>query len=144
MNKILKWVLIVVACFFGLIIVLGFMKGVTNTESKNQANNEPNKKIVNVETQPEPTKQTPIVQTIGQVWMTAKNWDADPQVDGLKFYLNPKDKDDSKVDSAGVLSMKLWKMVEVNYETKCLKRDGDLLDSWDNLPIKEEDYGIFG
>jgi len=118
MNKILKWVLIVVACFFGLIIVLGFMKGVTNTESKNQANNEPNKKIVNVETQPEPTKQTPIVQTIGQVWMTAKNWDADPQVDGLKFYLNPKDKDDSKVDSAGVLSMKLWKMVEVNYETK--------------------------
>ncbi|UZE93919.1 MAG: hypothetical protein IB618_04135 [Candidatus Pacearchaeota archaeon] len=84
------------------------------------------------------------VQTIGDVYFLAKNWDSDSEVDGLEFDLNPKDKDDSLVMTDGKVSIKLWKIVQQGYENKCLKRNEDLLESWDNIQVKKGDYSIFG
>lgn len=86
--------------------------------------------------------QATTVQTIGDVIMSAENWDADPEVDGLEFDLSPRDKDDVQVESEGTISIKLWKTI--GYDDKCLKRDEDLLEQWNNIKVTKGDYSIFG
>jgi len=89
-------------------------------------------------------EQTLPVQTIGDIYLLAKNWDADPEIDGLEFSLTPADSNGNMVKSPGHVSAKLWKAVTVGYESKCLKRDSDLLESWNNVLLNEENYGFMG
>lgn len=139
------WILTGIIIVFGLVFVLGIIGSLTTNNSNSSLQTPDHQVSEKVEASKELTKPAPTtVQTIGQVWITTNNWDADPEVDGLKFDLNPKDKDGSQVDSSGIISIKLWKMVAVGFEDKCLKRDEDLLESWDNISVKEEDYNLFG
>jgi hypothetical protein len=90
------------------------------------------------------------VTTLGQVWMSAENFDADPEIDGLKFSLQPKDSNGNVVASAGTVFVKLWKLecVENNeyigcVNTACTKKDKDLLETW-SIPINKDAYGWSG
>lgn len=128
------WVLTGILGLTILIIGIGVLSGLSgNTPSSNESS--PNSSISN---NPQPTTVT----TIGTVHMLGRSWDADPEVDGLEFYLAPKDKDDSLVKADGIISIKLWKMVQVDFEYKCLKRAEDLLESWNNIVVSHNDYSI--
>jgi hypothetical protein len=122
-----------------LIIGVGVLSGLSGNIPTSNANS-PNSSAPasSSSNNPQPTTVT----TIGTVYMLGKSWDADPEVDGLEFYLAPKDKDDSLVKADGTISIKLWKMVQVNFEYKCLKRAEDLLDSWNNIVVSHNDYSI--
>jgi len=85
-----------------------------------------------------------VVQTIEPIHFSAKNWDEDPEVDGLEFYLFPKNKDDNAVRSPGIISIKLWKIIKSEEKYECSQKEGDLLERWDNLLVKVDDYGFMG
>ena len=91
---------------------------------------------------PEPTTPTLTeVTTIDIGWPISKNWDADPEVDGIKFDLTPKDADDKMVFTPGVVSAKLW--LEQSFIGGGGK--GDLIQEWSNIQITKDDYNfIFG
>jgi hypothetical protein len=63
------------------------------------------------------------------------NWDADPEVDGIKFNLTPKDIKDRMVETPGVVSAKLW--LELSFpETG----KGDLVQEWSDIQVTKGDY----
>ncbi|MDD5015920.1 MAG: hypothetical protein PHW73_12645, partial [Atribacterota bacterium] len=84
------------------------------------------------------------VQTIGTVYLIGKNWKETAGISGLEFSLDPKDNEDNSVQTDGIISAKLWKEVQINFENKCLKRPEDLLDHWDNVQINKDDFGFMG
>jgi hypothetical protein len=145
------WILTSVLAVVVLIIIIGILGGTSydssssNTPSSNAPAsnaNSPNSSAPapSSSNNPQPTTVT----TIGTVYMLGKSWDADPEVDGLSFNLQPQDADGNNVDSAGTVSIKLWKMIEVSFENKCLKRSQDLLEEWNIIPISSNDYGFMG
>jgi hypothetical protein len=81
-------------------------------------------------TPPIPTK----VVTIDIGWPVAKNWDADPEIDGLEFDFTPKDAEDEMVRTSGMVSAKLW--LESLWEGS----KGDLIQEWSNIQITKDDY----
>lgn len=85
-----------------------------------------------------------VVQTIEPIHFSAKNWDEDSEVDGLEFYLFPKNKDDNAVRSPGMISIKLWKIIKSEEKYECSQKEGDLLERWDNLSVTVDDYGFMG
>jgi len=82
---------------------------------------------------PAPTK----VVTIDIGWPTPENWDADPDIDGIKFDLTPKDAEDRMVETPGVISAKLW--LEQSFLEGGGK--GDLIQEWSNIQVTKDDYG---
>lgn len=84
------------------------------------------------ETLAEPTKVT----TIDIGWPMSKNWDADPEVDGIEFDLTPKDAEDKMVETLGVVSAKLW--LEKSFLEGGGK--GDLVQEWSNIQVTKNDY----
>lgn len=62
----------------------------------------------------------------------------------MEFYLNPKDKDDNSIEAEGKVSIKLWEQIQQNFEYKCLKRTEDLLETWDDISVKKENYDFIG
>ncbi len=82
----------------------------------------------------------------------AKNWDADPEVDGIEIELSPKTKNDELVKVDGVVKAKLWRYTCTEYsdvlntciKKECVKSDKALLESW-NIPITKDQFDpIFG
>ncbi|MBE9512948.1 MAG: hypothetical protein IMY77_02685 [Chloroflexi bacterium] len=65
----------------------------------------------------------------------AKNWDADPEVDGIEFNLTPKDAEDNVVETPGVVSAKLWLRLEYPEARK-----GNLVQEWSNIQVDKDDY----
>lgn len=105
---------------------------------------ETSNKETSEEKQPEATKVT----TIGQVSISAANWDADPEVDGLSFWLQPKDAESNLVKTDGKISAKLWKLecTEMSQigcvERKCTKKEKDLIETWNDVAVTKKDYDI--
>lgn len=85
-----------------------------------------------------------VVQTIEPIHFSAKNWDEDPGIDGLEFYLFPKNRYDIAVRSPGTISIKLWRIIKVGEKYECSQTKEDLLERWDNLSVTADDYGVMG
>lgn len=85
-----------------------------------------------------------VVQTIEPIHFSAKNWDEDPEIDGLKFYLFPKNRYDNAVRSPGTISIKLWRIIKLGERYECSQEKEDLLERWDNLSVTADDYGVMG
>jgi hypothetical protein len=81
--------------------------------------------------------------------MAAGNWDADSDIDGLEFYLAPKDTNGNMVKAAGNVQVKLWKLecTETMYGTcmkqGCTKSDSSMVENW-NFQLTADNYGIIG
>jgi len=84
---------------------------------------------------PAPSASTKAVTTIDIGWPMAKNWDADPEVDGIEFGLTPKDAEDKMVETPGVVSAKLWLERPFPETGK-----GDLVQEWSNIQVTKDDY----
>jgi hypothetical protein len=85
-----------------------------------------------------------VVETIEPIHFSAKNWDEDPEVDGLEFYLFPKNRYNNAVRSPGIISIKLWRIIKSGEKFECSQTKEDLLEHWDNLSVNVEDYGFLG
>lgn len=74
------------------------------------------------------------VTTIDVEWGTGpENWDADPETDGIKVCLVPKNADDKMVTTPGMVSAKLWlRLME--------GEKGDLIQEWSGIQITKDDY----
>jgi hypothetical protein len=81
---------------------------------------------------PAPTE----VVTIDIDWPMRDNWDADPEVDGIKFDLTPKDIEDKMVETPGVVSAKLWLERSIFEDGG----KGDLVQEWSGIGITKDDY----
>jgi len=81
---------------------------------------------------PAPTE----VITIDIGWPMAKNWDADMEIDGIEFYLTPKDAEGRTVETAGMVSTKLW------LERSFLEGGGkgELIQEWSDTQVTKDDY----
>ena len=68
----------------------------------------------------------------------AKNWDADPEIDGVEFNLTPKDAQDKMVRTPGTLSAQLW------LEKSFLEGGGKglLVQQWSGIQLTKDDYDI--
>jgi hypothetical protein len=66
-----------------------------------------------------------------------KNWDADPEMDGIAFYLVPKDiKSYVVMPTAGTLSAELW-LEKSMFEGQ---GKGNLVQKWENIQVLKADY----
>jgi len=68
-----------------------------------------------------------------------KNWDADPEVDGIEVNIWPKDAQDKGVQALGTVSADLWLLKSIFELEK-----GELIQTWANIPVSKEDYGFIG
>ncbi len=84
---------------------------------------------------PAPPAPAKAVTTIDIGWPMPKNWDADPDIDGIEFDLTPKDAQDKMVETPGVVSAKLWLKAPYPATGK-----GDLLQEWSNIQVTKDDY----
>ena len=98
----------------------------------------------NVEKQKAEPKTT--AQTLGDIlYVSAKNWDEDAELDGLEFDLSPRDANDNSVSVEGTLTVKLIETVtdyEMYYDFE--SHDADELGTWSNIKINKENYGVLG
>ncbi|MBN1377387.1 hypothetical protein JW949_03615 [Candidatus Woesearchaeota archaeon] len=88
---------------------------------------------------------------ISLLWPISKNWDSDPEVDGIEIDLTPYTKNDEMVETEGIVEVKLWEytctdyseMLEMCIEKDCVKSEDALLEEW-NVPLKKEDFDFMG
>jgi hypothetical protein len=92
---------------------------------------------------PPPTPSTPPSSGVVTLdlfgFTTAKNWDADPEIDGIEVEIWPKDAKDEVVRAPGTVSAKLWLQKSLFESEK-----GELVQTWSGISIKKEDYGFIG
>ncbi len=85
------------------------------------------------------------VQTLGKIYASAENWDADAEIDGITFSLRPASMNDDIVPVNGVLVAKLKRprCVDVEFST-CVREVCDnrpkVIDEW-NVTIMESEFG---
>jgi len=84
---------------------------------------------------PAPTK---VVTTLDIGFAMPKNWDADPDTDGIEFHLTPKDAQDKMVETPGVISAKLW--LQVTPPPSYSPQKGNLIQEWSNIQVTKDDY----
>ena len=65
----------------------------------------------------------------------AWNWDADPEIDGLRVEIRPKDADENPMAAPGIVSAKLW-LQEAFLESE----KGELIQTWAGIPVTKDDY----
>lgn len=88
----------------------------------------------------QPTPSLPGIVSLDLFPFTlAKNWDADPEVDGIEVNIWPKDAQDKEVKAPGTVSAKLWLQKSILEPEK-----GELIQTWTNIPVSKEDYGFIG
>jgi len=68
---------------------------------------------------------------------TAKNWDADPEDDGIEITIEPKDMNGNLVEAAGTVEVSLYE----NTGTVLEQKRGVKIAAW-ALTITEDDYGF--
>jgi len=97
------------------------------------------------------SKEQKPIATLGQIWVSAENFDADSEIDGLEFSLQPKDSKGGLVNAGGTANIKLWKLecTEKNeygdycLQEECTRKDNLLIEKW-SFPVKSEDYDFMG
>ena len=104
---------------------------------------EPTKQGSDVQNTPAEPEAT--VQTIGQIYAMAKNWDADQPVDGLEVTLNPEDRDGKPVHAEGTATAKLTEQI-IDYNTygDFAAHDGNVLGTWSNVKVTKDNYDFMG
>ncbi len=85
---------------------------------------------------PAPAPISTKVVTIDIGWPVAENWDADPDIDGIELYLRPEDAQGKMVETASVVSAKLW------LERSIIEGGGkgSLIQEWSGIQLTKEDY----
>lgn len=78
----------------------------------------------------EPVEEIMPIQTLGEVYVSAENWDADAEIDGLEFTLRPRDLNDNMIPTDGTVKAKMW-------EYRCVDRDI----IFEDVYCKKEDCG---
>ena len=97
------------------------------------------------------SKEQKPIATLGQIWVSAENFDADSEIDGLEFSLQPEDSKGGLVNAEGTANIKLWKLECTErseyggycLQEECTRKDSLLLETW-SLPVKSEDYDFMG
>jgi hypothetical protein len=79
-----------------------------------------------------PTK----VVSIDIGWPSAKNWDADADIDGIEVVLTPEDAGKEVIQTAGIVSAKLWSKKE--YLSG--EPEGDPVQQWQNIQLAVKNY----
>jgi hypothetical protein len=95
-------------------------------------------------------EQNPVA-TLGQIWVSAENFDADSEIDGLEFSLQPKDSNGEVVNAEGTVNIKLWKLEcterseygDYCLQEECSRKDNLLIETW-SLQVNSEDYDFMG
>ncbi len=84
---------------------------------------------------PLPSEPTAVV-TLDIGWPLTASWDADPEIDGIEFYLTPKDARGNMDEAAGVVSAKLW------LERSFLEGGGkgNLVQEWSDIQVTKDNY----
>jgi hypothetical protein len=79
-----------------------------------------------------PTK----VVSIDIGWPAAKNWDTDADIDGIEVVLTPEEANKAVVQTAGIVSAKLWSKQEyLEGEPR-----GDPVQQWQNIQLSVKNY----
>ncbi len=131
----------------GVIAIAGCTSETAYTNEPEQNSNSGATETEDVASEPEET--LPKVQTIGDVFITAENWDADAEVDGLEFTLNPEDRNGKLVETPGTVVVKIWqpKCTEYLYgscmDTSCVMEDEYLIETM-TVPLTTENYDMWG
>jgi len=84
---------------------------------------------------PAPPAPAKAVTTIDIGFAMPKNWDADPDIDGIEFHLTPKDAEDKMVETPGVVSAKLWLQAQYPATGK-----GNLIQEWSDIQVTKGNY----
>jgi hypothetical protein len=75
----------------------------------------------------------------------AKNWDSDPEIDGIEFNLTPKDLPGKIVQTPGTVSAQLWLRAEFTPGiTRYEAMKGELVHQWSGIKITKSDYTSSG
>lgn len=93
-----------------------------------------------------PPKHETSVQYLGETYASAKNWDADAQIDGIEFRLEPKDTSDKLVSESGTLKAQLFQIAyikEYPSQLSTVSARGSLIASWENITVSETDYTAY-
>ena len=80
--------------------------------------------------------------TLGSIFVTAENWDADAENDGLEFTLFPKDADGDNVKVDGILNATLWRSTLSTQTFENVKVR--IIKTWDSVQINKDDYDFVG
>ena len=70
-----------------------------------------------------------------------KNWDEDPEADGIEATIAPRDKDDKMQYAVGVVNAKAY---ERNLNTSTYKYEKENWSEWSNISITKDQYGFLG
>jgi len=81
------------------------------------------------------------VQAVTTILARARNWDLDPETDGIEFTLSPKDAEGNLMVTDGIASARLWYAV---YDENYNRVKGNLIQEWNNVPISKENYDFYG
>ena len=92
------------------------------------------------------------VATLDLFLPSAKNWDADAELDGIEVTVVPKSISDVLVLTDGTLSSTLWRVPDMGIDgngnfVSCedyIPREKDKIAEWRGIEVREEDYGLSG
>lgn len=91
------------------------------------------------------------ISTIGQVYVSAENFDADSEIDGLEFSIYPEDTSGNLVKTTGTVNAKLWKLectekseyFDYCLQEECTRKDNLMIENW-VIPITLDNYDYMG
>lgn len=97
------------------------------------------------------TTNTRQVATIGEIFGSATNWDADSEIDGIEFSLWPENAQGDPIKVEGTIKAKIWKLectewsdyIDMCMEDACTKKDKDLI-AERSINLEKEDYDWMG
>jgi len=81
------------------------------------------------------------VQTLGLFLAQGKNWNSDPDADGVEVTIQPKDVNDDMVRAAGAISAKLWYS---DLDSAFSNVKGDFIQEWTNIRVSRDNYDFLG
>lgn len=125
-------VIIVVAVFVAaLFFLFGSGTSPPNMQNKSQVEEK------GTQITEEPTN----VVSLSTVLPRARNFDSDPEKDGVEVTVSPKDVDGNLVRTDGTVTARLWLSV---FDSEGNRVRGRLLETWNNMPVSKSGYGDYG
>lgn len=85
----------------------------------------------------EPTKVT----GLSTILPRARNFDSDPEKDGIEVVLSPKDAYGNLEMTDGTINARIWRSA---YDVNGTRMHGDLIESWSGISISKSSYDDYG
>ncbi len=125
----------------GVILFSGCTGKPSYSGASNEATNSPSGSPTPTVQEKPAVKMLPVVML--DLWTASmKNWDEDPEADGIEATIAPRDKDDKMQYAVGVVNAKAY---ERNLNTSTYKYEkGELVKEWSNISITKDQYGFLG